>query len=179
LSLIFEMGPNNSRPQHSTAGYRCRAHGACPVSATTWPIPNTKYSDAVIVGGKPLLEDLPKLRLSQDTCSSGVILARGGCLGWGSQAKSVWTKMHGVEGKPSSPRRSPSEKLFRRLQTFRFDTCSSDSILARGGCSGGWGSRATSIRNKMGKPSSPQLGSPGDPSEDLFRRLQAFRFSNP
>jgi len=38
--------------------------------------------------------------------------------------------MHGVEGKPSSPQRSPSEKLFRRLQTFCFDTCSSGSILA-------------------------------------------------
>ena len=82
----------------------------------------------------------------------------------------------GVEGKPSSPQRNPIEKLFRRLKPFRFDACSSGSILARGGCSG-WGSRTTSVRSKMGKPSSPQP--PGDPSEDLFRRLQTFGFSQP
>ena len=34
LGVIFESGPNNSRPQHSPAGYRCSAHSACPVSAT-------------------------------------------------------------------------------------------------------------------------------------------------
>ena len=76
------------------------------------------------------------------------------------------------QGNPCSPLRSPSEKLFRRLQSFRFDTCNSGSILARCGCSG-WGSRATSARNKMhgveGNPSSPQRS----PS------LQAFRFSLP
>ena len=102
MSLIFELGPNNSRPQHSTAGYRCRAHGACPVSATTRLIPKTKDSDAVVfVGVKTSLGDLPKLRLSKDTCSSGSILAWGGCFGWGSRATSVRHKMHGVGGKPS------------------------------------------------------------------------------
>ena len=35
----------------------------------------------MVVDVKTLLEDLRKLRLNQDTCSSGSILARGGCSG--------------------------------------------------------------------------------------------------
>ena len=35
--------------------------------------------------------------------------------------------MHGVEANPSSPQRIPNDKLFRRLQSFRFDTCNSGS----------------------------------------------------
>ena len=43
--------------------------------------------------------------------------------------------MHGVEGNPSSPQRIPSDKLFRRLQSFRFDTCNSGSqgVVVQGG----------------------------------------------
>ena len=90
-----------------------------------------------------------------DTYNSGSKLARGGCSGRGTRATSVRNKMHGVERSPSSPQRSPSEKLFRRL----------------GGCSG-WGSRTTSVRNKMGKPSSPQ----GTRTRIFFAASKPFAF---